>query len=109
MYSNINCINTKISMEILDDNKLEKLCNLAKLKISQQEKTQFLKKMNTVFEWMEQLSKIDVSNVNLNDIQTTDSVYEREDRVIVNNTREEVLSNTKHKKFNMIQVPKVVG
>lgn len=95
-------------MDNLDDNKLMKLCNLAKLKISEQEKNQFLDKMNTVFEWINQLSKIDVSKVNLNDTNNTMSLYEREDKAIVHNTREEVLSNTKHKKFNMIQVPKVV-
>jgi aspartyl/glutamyl-tRNA(Asn/Gln) amidotransferase C subunit len=66
-------------------------------------------KLNAVFEWIEQLSQIDVSNVNLDDIlDETGSTPERLDLPYMCNTREELLSNTKDKKFDMFCVPKVV-
>ena len=96
------------AMLTLDNEKLDKLCKLAKLKILDEEKEQFMSKMNTVLEWIEQLSKIDVSNVEINDLSKDDSTYERSDSPIMNNTKKEILSNTKHKKFDMFCVPKIV-
>ncbi len=92
----------------LDEHKLDQLCKLAKLKIEDNEKEQFISRLNGVFEWIEQLSKIDVSNVDINDLSKEDTTYEREDVAIMHNTREEILSNTCNKDHNMFCVPKVV-
>ena len=95
-------------MLALDDAKLQQLCKLAKLKIDDNEKEQFINRLNGVFEWIEQLTKIDVSNVNVNDLSQADTTYERKDIPEMNNTREEILSNTNNKDHNMFRVPKVV-
>ena len=95
-------------MLALDDKKLEQLCRLAKLKIEDNEKEQFLHRINGVLEWINQLSKIDVSNVEINDLSQEDTTYERQDIALMNNTREEVLSNTSNKDHDMFCVPKVV-
>ena len=90
-------------MAKIDAEQLDKLCKLSKLKV---DKDQFLIKINAVFNWIDQLSKIDVSSVSLDDINET--TYERIDEPKMTNTRNEVLSNTKHKKFDMFSVPKIV-
>lgn len=95
-------------MLVLDEKTLDQLCKLAKLKIADNEKEQFLDRINGVFDWIEQLSKIDVSNVDINDLSRSDTTYEREDIPIMTNTREEILSNTTNKNFDMFCVPKVV-
>lgn len=95
-------------MLALDENKLEKLCKLAKLRIEDNEKEQFLSKINGVFDWIEQLSKIDVSNIEINDLSKEDTTYERQDIPEMHNTREEILSNTSNKDHDMFRVPKVV-
>ena len=95
-------------MLTLDEKKLDQLCKLAKLKIADNEKDQFLDRINGVFNWIEQLSHIDVSTVNINDLSCEDTTYEREDIPIMTNTREEILSNTTNKNFDMFCVPKVV-
>lgn len=97
-----------IASDMLTDKDLEKISNLAKIKISPEEKDNFLGKMNQVFDWIEQLSKIDVSQVNINNLQEMDDTPERVDEPHMNNTRDELLSNTKYKKFDMFCVPKVV-
>lgn len=93
---------------MLNISDLDKVCKLAKIKIEENEKDQFLDKLNQVFNWIEQLSKIDVSNVDINNLKDMDDTPERNDEPLMTNTREELLSNSKYKKFNMYSVPKVV-
>ena len=93
---------------MLSDSDLEKVSNLAKIRIDPSEKDNFLEKLNQVFGWIEQLSKIDVSQVDINNLKDMDTTPERLDEPCMDNTREELLSNTKFKKFDMFCVPKVV-
>jgi len=93
---------------VLNISDLDKVCKLAKIKIEEKEKDQFLDKLNQVFNWIEQLSKIDVSNVDINNLKDMDDTPERKDEPLMTNSRDELLSNSKYKKFNMYSVPKVV-
>ena len=95
-------------MLTLDKDKLDQLCKLAKLTIKDDEKEQFISRLNGVLDWIEQLSKIEVANVDINDLSHEDTTYEREDVAIMHNTREEILSNTNNKDHNMFCVPRVV-
>lgn len=87
---------------------LDKVCRLAKIKIDESEKDLFLNKLNQVFNWIEQLSKIDVSDVDINNLKDMEDTPERKDIPLMTNTKEELLSNSKYKKFDMYSVPKVV-
>ena len=87
---------------------LDKVCRLAKIKINETEKDQFLTKLNQVFNWIEQLSKIDVSDIDINNLKDMDDTPERKDIPLLTNTKEELLSNSKYKKFDMYSVPKVI-
>ena len=93
---------------MLQEEELKKVCKLAKIRIDDNAKEDFLGKLNQVFNWIEQLAKIDVSQVNINDLSDMSTTPERADEPYTNNTREELLSNTKYKKFDMFCVPKVV-
>ena len=93
---------------MLSDKDLEKISRLARIKIDEKDKQNFLKKLNQVFDWIEQLAKIDVSNIDINNLDEMEATPERVDEPYVSNTREELLSNTKYKKFDMFCVPKVV-
>ena len=87
---------------------LDKVCRLAKIKINETEKDQFLTKLNQVFNWIEQLSKIDVSDIDINNLKDMDDTPERKDIPLMTNTKQELLSNSKYKKFDMYSVPKVI-
>ncbi|MBQ9335329.1 MAG: Asp-tRNA(Asn)/Glu-tRNA(Gln) amidotransferase subunit GatC [Alphaproteobacteria bacterium] len=93
---------------MLSETDLEKVCKLSKLQIVEIERKLFLGKLNQVFNWIEQLSKIDVSKVDINDTQGMKDTPERVDEPCMQNNRESLLSNTKYKKFDMFCVPKVV-
>lgn len=94
--------------KVLDSKDLEKVCKLAKIRIDGKDQEVFLGKLNQVFDWIEQLLKIDVSQVDINDLSDMSTTPERVDEPYMSNTREELLSNTKFKKFDMFCVPKVV-
>jgi aspartyl/glutamyl-tRNA(Asn/Gln) amidotransferase C subunit len=101
---------------MLTKNELDKICNLAKIRIDNEADSKFVEKLNSVFEWIDQLSKIDVSGVDLYDSQVctetacahTESTPERADDPAITNTRDDILSNSKHKDFGMFSVPKVI-
>ncbi|MDR0630420.1 MAG: Asp-tRNA(Asn)/Glu-tRNA(Gln) amidotransferase subunit GatC [Holosporales bacterium] len=91
---------------MLQKEDLKKICGLAKIKIDIKDENEFLEKLNTVFTWIEQLSKIDVSNIS--NLDATEPTLERQDIPIMTNSRAKLLSNSKYKKFDMFSVPKVV-
>ena len=93
---------------MLTNEQLEKVCDLAKLKLNEKDKVAFLEKLNHVFGFIEQLSNIDTSEIDINNLAAMDSTPERTDTSEMLNSREELLSNTKDKKFDMFCVPKVV-
>jgi aspartyl/glutamyl-tRNA(Asn/Gln) amidotransferase C subunit len=93
---------------MLNDEELNKICNLAKLEIDDSKRASFLEKLNSVFDWIEQLSAINVDSIDIGGIKDTSEYRERNDIASLDNTRDEILSNAKSKKFEMFCVPKVV-
>ena len=93
---------------MLSEKDFEKVCKLAKIRIKTDAHDVFLGKLNQVFDWIEQLAKIGVSKVNINNLEDMSTTPERKDEPRMTNTRDELLSNTKFKKFDMFCVPKVV-
>jgi aspartyl/glutamyl-tRNA(Asn/Gln) amidotransferase C subunit len=87
---------------------LNRISGLAKLKIPDDEKVKFLEKLNQIFGWMDQLAKIDVSGVDMNDLENMESTTERKDIASIGNSKEDLLSNTEYKQFDMFCVPKIV-
>jgi aspartyl/glutamyl-tRNA(Asn/Gln) amidotransferase C subunit len=64
--------------------------------------------MNRIFDWIDQLSQIDVPEMNETAVDATMSATERTDVPLINNTRDELMSNTKHEKFGLFCTPKIV-
>jgi aspartyl-tRNA(Asn)/glutamyl-tRNA(Gln) amidotransferase subunit C len=96
---------------MLQKEALEKICNLAKIRIDESCSEQFFEKLNSVLEWIDKLSEIDVSGVDIddeNDIESLEGTPMRGDIASMDNTRDELLSNSQHKKFDMFSVPKVI-
>ncbi|MDR2667160.1 MAG: Asp-tRNA(Asn)/Glu-tRNA(Gln) amidotransferase subunit GatC [Holosporales bacterium] len=93
---------------MLNDEELDKICNLAKIEIADSRRAQFLDKLNMVFDWIEQLSAINVDSIDISNIETATESHARSDVKFLDNTRDEILSNAKIKKFEMFCVPRVV-
>jgi aspartyl/glutamyl-tRNA(Asn/Gln) amidotransferase C subunit len=93
---------------MLKEEEFERVCKLARIEVEDSQKESFLKKLNGVFDWIEQLSKIDVSGIDINDLADMDDTPERKDVPFMCNNTDELLSNSKYTKFNMYKVPKVI-
>ena len=92
---------------MLSSEELDRLCKLARLKLSETETAPFLDKLDSILEWVRQLQTIDTSTVK-EEATTTLSLPERKDVVSEGDCREAVLLNSPSKKFDMFAVPKVV-
>jgi aspartyl/glutamyl-tRNA(Asn/Gln) amidotransferase C subunit len=93
---------------MLSNKELDKICSLAKIEIEDSKRDLFLEKLNMVFDWIKQLSAINVDSIDINNVENMISTPERADIKSLGNIRDEILSNTKNKKLEMFCVPKVV-
>jgi aspartyl/glutamyl-tRNA(Asn/Gln) amidotransferase C subunit len=90
---------------MLTDKDLEKLTKLAKLQIPSAKKKDFLAKLTQIFGWIDQLTKINVSQVGTSNCSSK-TTKENKDEPIMMNTREELLANANYQKFELFTVPK---
>ncbi len=93
---------------MIDKKDLMNVAKLSRLSIEDSEMDMYLKKLNGIFEWIDQLNSIDVSNVDITSPENFTTTPERKDEVIMKNNVDQVLSNAPSKKFGMFEVPKVV-
>lgn len=93
---------------MLTDFEFEKICRLSKISIPEKNKEAFMKKLNTIFEWIDKLQEVDVSDVEL-DVEWSHIYNEgREDVACENSDCKSVLLNAKDVKYDMYSVPKVI-
>lgn len=86
-----------------------KIAKLSKLEFQEEEIEKFQIDLNKIFEHMEELNAIDVSNVEplFNVLDLKDKL--RKDEVINSRIKKEILNNAPNKDEEFIIVPKVVG
>ncbi len=94
---------------MLTDDNFQKICRLARLQVSNADKENFLAKLNSLFDWIQQLESIDTSHIELNEpYEKSVQFCGRSDIVNSSNCCSDILYNTEFKKFCMFSVPKVV-
>ncbi|MDR1289329.1 MAG: Asp-tRNA(Asn)/Glu-tRNA(Gln) amidotransferase subunit GatC [Holosporales bacterium] len=94
---------------MIGDKDLDKVCKLAKIEISDDNRDEFLNKLNSIFDWINQLREIDVSSIDDSGLLAENSDFlERSDDRSLTGSRETLMKNTKFQKFGMFCVPKVV-
>ena len=94
---------------LIDKKVTKKIAFLARIGLTEKEEEEFSKDLSNILKWMEDLQKVDVSNVeplrNVNDIE----LLERNDSEFSKNIeQEELLSNAPKKNGNFFTVPKVI-
>ena len=94
---------------LIDKKVTKKIAFLARIGLTEKEEEEFSKDLSNILKWMEDLQKVDVSNVeplrNVNDIE----LLERNDSEFSKNIeQEELLSNAPQKNGNFFTVPKVI-
>ena len=84
-----------------------KISKLSSIRLSDAEKVVMQTQLAGIFSWINQLTEIDVSNVNLNDFPQA-QMHERDDVVSAPNQVKEVTHNAPQVAYDMFAVPKVV-
>ena len=84
-----------------------KISKLSSIRLNDAEKVVMQTQLAGIFSWINQLTEIDVSNVNLNDFPQA-QMHERDDVVTAPNQVKEVIHNAPQVAHDMFAVPKVV-
>ena len=86
-----------------------KIAKLSKLKFNESEIEKFKEDLNKIFDYMEELNKLDTSQVEplFNVLDLKDKL--RKDKVINSEIKKNILDNAPNKDENFIIVPKVIG
>ncbi len=84
-----------------------KISKLACIHLNDDEKIRMQTQLAGIFSWIDQLTEIDISHVNLHDLPKA-QMQERDDIVTVKDQSKEVTQNAPQVAHNMYAVPKVV-
>lgn len=95
-------------MKISKD-KIKEIAKLARLEVSEEKMDLFSKQLSQILEYMELLAEVDTSNVEPLYSPMEHSTPYREDKVVCNYSRDEVLSNAPLDDGEYFIVPKVVS
>jgi len=88
---------------------VEHVSALARLEFSADEKIKLTAQLNTILEYMDQLNRLDTSNVEpLSHVVELNNVF-RDDMIVPGVSREEALKNAPARTEEFFKVPKVIG
>jgi aspartyl-tRNA(Asn)/glutamyl-tRNA(Gln) amidotransferase subunit C len=87
---------------------LDYLANLAKLKLSVEEKTKFQKELSRIIGYIDQLKELDTESVTLTSHVIAPGRVLREDKVFPSLSQDQSLANAPQKKHGFFRVPKVI-
>tara|TARA_B100001250_G_C19030368_1_gene457138 strand:+ start:183 stop:470 length:288 start_codon:yes stop_codon:yes gene_type:complete len=92
----------------IDKNTINKIARLSRIKLDDKESEDYIKDLNSILDWVEQLNEINTENVEpLTNISS--SVLPKRDDVSNDiNSSEEILKNAPEKIEGFFSVPKVV-
>jgi len=88
---------------------VEKIADLARLYIPEEEKEEYTRQLNIILKYMEQLNKVDTSNVEPLSHQFELTNVFRDDDVQPSLPADEALRNAPEKSGNYFKVPKVIN
>ena len=92
----------------LDKNTINKIAKLARIRLSEKEADEFLKDINSILDWVEQLNEVNTDNVEPLTNISSSALTKRKDENQDINSSDEILQNSPDKLEGYFAVPKVV-
>ena len=93
----------------IDKNTINKIARLSRIKLEDKESEDYIKDLNHILDWVEQLNEVNTDNVEpLSNISSSSTLPKREDVSKDINSNEEILKNAPDKLEGFFAVPKVV-
>ena len=92
----------------LNTNTINKIAKLARIRLSDKEANEFLKDINSILDWVEQLNEVNTDNVEPLTNISSSALTKRKDENQDINSSDEILQNSPDKLEGYFAVPKVV-
>ena len=92
----------------IDKNTINKIARLSRIKLEDKESEDYIKDLNHILDWVEQLNEVNTDNVEPLSNISSSTLPKREDDSKDTNTSEEILENAPDKLEGFFAVPKVV-
>jgi aspartyl-tRNA(Asn)/glutamyl-tRNA(Gln) amidotransferase subunit C len=92
----------------LDTNTINKIAKLARIRLSDKEANEFLKDINSILDWVEQLNEVNTDKVEPLTNISSSALTKRKDEAQDMNSSDEILQNSPDKLEGYFVVPKVV-
>lgn len=92
----------------LNTNTINKIAKLARIRLSEKEADEFLKDINSILDWVEQLNEVNTDNVEPLTNISSSALTKRKDEAQDMNSSDEILQNSPDKLEGYFAVPKVV-
>ena len=92
----------------IDDITVRNIASLARINVTNEEVSVLSKELDSIFEWIEELKNVDVTDVEPLSNVAEISLRERDDTIVSDNSIEETLRNVPEKHLNYFSVPKVI-
>ena len=92
----------------LNTNTINKIAKLARIRLSEKEADEFLKDINSILDWVEQLNEVNTDKIDpLTNISSSALTKRRDENQDINSS-DEILQNSPDKLEGYFAVPKVV-
>ena len=92
----------------IDKNTINKIARLSRIKLDGKESEDYIKDLNSILDWVEQLNEINTDNVEPLTNISSSVLLKRDDISEDINSSEEILENAPEKIEGFFSVPKVV-
>ena len=92
----------------INKNTINKIARLSRIKLDDKESEDYIKDLNSILDWVEQLNEVNTENVEPLSNISSSILPKREDISKDTNTSEEILENAPDKLEGFFAVPKVV-
>ena len=92
----------------IDKNTINKIARLSRIKLDDKESEDYIKDLNSILEWVEQLNEVNTENIEPLSNISSSVLPKREDTSKDVNSSDEILENAPDKIEGFFAVPKVV-
>ena len=92
----------------IDKNTINKIARLSRIKLDDRESEDYIKDLNSILDWVEQLNEVNTENVEPLSNISSSILPKREDVSKDSNSSDEILENAPDKLEGFFAVPKVV-
>ena len=92
----------------IDKNTINKIAHLSRIKLEDKESEDYIKDLNSILDWVEQLNEVNTKNVEPLSNISSSILPKREDVSKDANSSDEILENAPDKLEGFFAVPKVV-